>query len=213
MLATTPEEAAAHARAIGYPVAVKVQSRQVLHKTDIGGVVLGLRDDDAVITAFQRVLANARAALPNATLDGVLIQEMAPVGVEVIFGMKRDERFGPILLFGVGGIYVETYHDVALRRGPLTPRIADSMIHSIRAKSLLEGSRGSAPVDLVCLRDALVGFSRAIEWLGPRASQVEVNPFIVGPWGGMAVDAVMMMEGSPSTGSNSAARRGAVKKG
>ena len=193
-VATTAREAVRHARAIGYPVVMKVQSREVLHKSDIGGVRVGVRDDTEAAHTFDELLARAGAARPDAEFAGVLVQELARPGVEVLLGMTRDPRFGPVVVFGAGGVHVELYHDVVLRRPPITPATAESMIRSIRANPVLTGARGSAPVDLTCLRDALVGFGEAALALGPRVQQFEINPFIVGPWGGLAVDALVVLD-------------------
>ncbi len=133
---------------IGYPVVMKIASPDILHKSDAGGVKVGVADADAVREAFDTILKNAKAYKADATIWGVSMQQMVTQGKEVILGMSRDAQFGPMLMFGLGGIYVEVLKDVTFRIAPLTERDAREMITKIRSYKMLTGVRGEQPVDI-----------------------------------------------------------------
>ncbi|MDP6782613.1 MAG: acetate--CoA ligase family protein, partial [Dehalococcoidia bacterium] len=135
-------------RETGFPVVLKIASPQVIHKSDAGGVKLGLNSQSAVARAYREIMASVADKHPDASLEGVSVQRMAPPGVEVIMGMSKDPQFGPVLMFGLGGIWVELLKDVAFRIVPLLPRDAREMIREIKGFPLLEGYRGSPPVHL-----------------------------------------------------------------
>lgn len=176
------EEAVAAADQLGYPIAVKLLSRDVQHKTEVGGVRLGLDCAEAVAKAFQEVLDSVRSNRPTARLDGVLVQAMVPAGaVEVVLGMWNDPDFGPMVLYGSGGILVELLQDSALRRPPLGRTQALEMINETRGAPLLRGFRRQPPADMNSLIDAVVSFSQLAADLGRNFAALEVNPLMVLP--------------------------------
>lgn len=182
-VAQTPGEAVAIARQIGYPVVLKIASPDILHKTDVGGVKVGLRDAEAVRDAFELMTYRVQRYLPEARLWGCLVQQMAPSGgVEALIGVKRDPQFGPLVTFGLGGIYVETLRDVTFRIAPFSPREAEAMLGEIRAHALLDGVRGRPPVDKPALIEALL---RVGQLAGdfPEIVELDINPLVVYPQG------------------------------
>jgi acetyltransferase len=189
-VSTTREEIAADAEAalaaaerIGYPVALKVNSADILHKTEAGGIRLGLRDAAAVRTAFAEVVANARAYDADAGIDGAVVQEMVSGGVETIVGVSYDAQLGPILLFGTGGVMVEVYNDVALRLCPITRGDALEMIDEVKGARLLRGYRGAPAADVDALADVLVGVSQMAAQLEGSLGELDINPLMVLPEG------------------------------
>lgn len=189
------DEAAAAAEALGGAVALKIVSADIAHKSDAGGVALGLQGATQVRAAFHRTRDSARAAMPGAVLDGALVATMATGGVECIAGVHRDPVFGPVLMFGLGGIHVETLRDVALRPLPLQPGDAQAMLRELRAFPILAGARGQPPVDLDAIAatlDALAAFALRA---GDTLASVEINPLIARPraaGGCVAVDALIV---------------------
>jgi acetyl coenzyme A synthetase (ADP forming)-like protein len=189
-IARTTREAVAAASEIGYPVVLKIASADVLHKSDMGGVRVGLETDDMVEEAFFDITSNIQRRKPEARILGVMVQEMIPQGKEVILGITRDIQFGPMIMFGLGGIYVEVLKDVAFRIAPLSTEEADAMIRDIRSFPLLRGVRGEAPADIKGIRDALLRLSQlAIDF--PEIIEADINPLLVCPegQGAVAVDA------------------------
>ncbi|HEX9117354.1 MAG TPA: acetate--CoA ligase family protein [Anaerolineae bacterium] len=189
LLATGPEEAAACAAQIGFPVALKLASPDILHKTDIGGVVLDVRSEAEVRAAYAAILLRARAAHPEAQIRGVQVQQMVQGGTEVIVGVKRDPTFGPLVMFGLGGVYVEALADVSFRLAPLTAADAEEMIGEVRSARLLAGLRGAAPADRAALVDAIVRIGQ-LAADRPEIAELDVNPLLVLPegQGALAVD-------------------------
>jgi len=181
-LCRTPDEAAAFAATIGFPVAAKVSSTAVQHKTDIGAVRLNLADDPSVRQAFTDIVAAVRAAAPEAPVDGVTIQPMLGSGVETMMGIAQDPLFGPLIGFGLGGIHVEILGDVRFRIAPLTDRDVDELLHEIKGFRLLEGYRGHPPADLLALRELLLRLSRLADEL-PEIAELDLNPVIALPPG------------------------------
>ena len=193
-VAASEGEAVAAAGQIGYPVVLKVLSPDIKHKTEIGGVLVDLHDEDSVQQAFRQVTAAARSHHPAARLQGVLIQEMVTSGVaEVILGLMRDRDFGPIVVYGSGGVLVELLHDSSLRQPPFDHGEALAMIEETRGAALLRGFRGSPPADVAALADALVRLSWLAADLGDLLTTLEINPLMVLPAGQgvMAVDALL----------------------
>ena len=193
-LATSADEAVAAADALGYPVVMKIVSADILHKSDIGGVALNLSDADAVRNAFDGIVTKAKAAMPDAKLDGCLVAPMVGGGVETILGVQRDPVFGPVVMFGLGGIFVEALGDVTFRIAPFGPDEAHRMIREIKAYPVLEGLRGQPPADIDALAEAL---SRLSLFAAAHAGQLEtldLNPFLVRPRGdgAVALDAVLV---------------------
>ena len=147
ILAKNPAEAAKAAKKIGYPVVMKIASPQIIHKSDAGGVKVGLANEQAVKDAFDVIIKNAKKYNKNAQIKGVLVQEMVKGGKELIIGSKQEPGFGQVIMLGMGGIYVEVLKDVTFRLAPVTNGEAEDMINSIRTKKLLEGVRGEKPAD------------------------------------------------------------------
>jgi acetyltransferase len=189
-IARTTNEAVSAASEIGYPVVMKIASPDVLHKSDMGGVRVGVEDEAMLKEAFFDITSKIQLRQPEARILGVMVQEMIPQGREVILGITRDIQFGPMIMFGLGGIYVEVLKDVAFRIAPLSVESADAMIREIRSFPLLRGVRGEAPADIKGIRDALLRLSQmAVDF--PEIIEADVNPLLVCPegQGAVAVDA------------------------
>ena len=196
-LATTADEAADAAAVVGFPVALKVQSADLPHKTEAGGVRLGLSDAAAVRAAYTAMLADVARHAPSATIDGVLVQKMAPKGHELVIGMVNDPTFGPIMMVGYGGVTVELFGDVAHSPAPVSEAEATRMILSLKSARLLTGFRGAAAIDLSSVAKLVAGLSRAALTLKDQVSEFELNPVILHADGsGLTVaDALLMMKG------------------
>ena len=158
--AHTVEEAIEAAERMGYPVAIKVISQQISHKSDVGGVQLNLRNREAVKAAFEDMMGRIQRAYPDARLDGVLVQPMVTGGRELILGGKQDANFGPVVLVGLGGIFVEVFEEVALRVAPITPKEAEEMISQLRGAPILMGTRGAKRSDIEAVAEALLRLSQ-----------------------------------------------------
>lgn len=180
-IATEADEAAGLAARLGFPVALKVVSPDILHKTDVGGVELGCGSEHEVKAAFARITENVRRKAPDARVEGVSVEEMVREGVEVILGLTRDQQFGPVLMFGLGGVFTELLHDVSFRTLPVSAVDARAMIREIEGRPLLEGYRGQPPVSEEMLVDLLMKASRMGMDLGDRLESVDLNPIVV--WG------------------------------
>ncbi|MGE5618872.1 MAG: acetate--CoA ligase family protein [Sphingomonadaceae bacterium] len=180
-IATTAEEAASLAAEIGFPVAMKIVSPDILHKTDVGGVELGCATEEEVKAAFSRIGANVRQRAPEARIEGISVEEMVREGVEVILGLIRDPQFGPSIMFGLGGVFTEVLQDVSFRVLPITPDDARAMLREIKGRPLLQGYRGQQPVSEELLVDLLMKLSRMGLDLGDRLESVDLNPVVV--WG------------------------------
>ena len=180
-LATTADQAVAKAQIIGFPVALKIVSSDILHKTDIGGVELDLATGAEVGAAFQRIWDAARTRAPQARLEGVSIEEMCSGGTEIIIGLNNDPQFGPVIMFGLGGIFAEVLHDVSFRVLPITRSDAEAMIEETRGRAVLEGFRGQPPVSKAMLVDLLMNAGRLGMDLADRLDSVDFNPILV--WG------------------------------
>jgi len=186
-VAENPEEAIQIARKIGYPVVLKIASPDILHKTDIGGVKVGLDNAEDVRDAFELMVYRAQRYIPEARIWGCLVQEMVPAGgLEVLVGMNRDPQFGPLVTFGLGGIYVETLKDVTFRIAPFTKQEADDMLGEIRAHALLDGVRGQPAVDKESIVETLLRVGQLVLDF-PEIAEVDINPLIVYPHGQGAV--------------------------
>jgi acetate---CoA ligase (ADP-forming) len=186
--AATADEAVAAARRLGLPAVLKVDSPDIVHKTDVGGVVLDLRDDDAVRTAFDTMLRRVRDKHPDARIDGVTVERFVRGGRETIIGVSQDPSFGPVIMFGLGGIYVEALKDVVFRVQPVSDIDAAEMVRSISGLALLQGMRGEAASDLAALEEAIQRISQLVGD-HPRIMELDINPFVVFEAGGVAVDA------------------------
>jgi len=191
-LAATREQAVAAARQIGFPVVLKIVSPDISHKSDVGGVRLNLRSEEEVAAAFDEIVAAARKAQPEAKCQGVSVQKMAPPGIEVIMGMSKDAQFGPVLMFGLGGVFVEVLKDVAFRIVPLEPRDARQMIREIQGFPVLEGVRGQEPADLAALEGMLMRLSAFVEE-HPEIAELDLNPVFAYKDSALAVDARIVL--------------------
>ncbi|MCW0213920.1 MAG: acetate--CoA ligase family protein [Pseudonocardia sp.] len=192
-LAADADAAVAAAAELGVPVALKIVSADIVHKSDVGGVALGLADPGAVRSAHDAVLAAARANAPDARIDGVLVTPMAPRGVEAIVGARIDPVFGPVVALGLGGVFVEVLRDVVLRPAPVSRDEAAAMVEELRGAALFAGVRGAGPADVGALADAVVSVSEFAARHREDLSSVEVNPLVVLPdgQGCRALDAVV----------------------
>jgi acyl-CoA synthetase (NDP forming) len=203
-VAHSADEAAAAAEAFGGAVALKIVSADIPHKSDVGGVALDLRGAAQARAAFERTRDHALSARPEARLDGALVARMASGGVECIAGVHRDPVFGPVLMFGLGGIHVETLRDVALRVLPVTREDTLAMVRELRAFAILDGARGKAPVDLASIADALCALADFALRAGDSLASAEINPLIARPnteGGCVAVDALIVgRDPSPAEG-------------
>jgi len=186
--AATPEDAATIAARLGFPVALKVLSPDITHKTEVGGVALGLGSAAEVTRAAGEMLGRVRAARPQARIEGVLVQPMVGAGRELLLGMVRDPQFGPLVMVGLGGIYVEVLKDTAARLAPVPLREALAMLDELRMAPLLRGVRGESPVDRTALAETICRFARLVVDV-PGLREIEINPLIAGPAGVVAVDA------------------------
>ena len=189
-LAKTRDEAVAFAAAFNSPVALKIASNDIAHKTDVGGVQLNLQGDAAVAAAYDTILAAVRTAKPDAQIDGVLVSPMRSGGIEILVGTVRDPQWGPTLAVGLGGVWVEALHDTQLRLLPVSIADVKDMLASLRAAKLLQGYRGMPPVNLDQLAEVIVAIGDAALALGPELVSLEVNPLLAGAAGVEALDAL-----------------------
>jgi acyl-CoA synthetase (NDP forming) len=188
VLAKDAKEAASAAEKAGYPVVVKIVSPDVTHKSDAGGVRLGLESKEEVAEAFDEIMSAVKSAQPEARIEGVAVQKMAGAGTEVIVGMSKDPQFGPVMMFGLGGILVEVLKDVAFRIVPLEPKDAREMVREIKGFPVLEGVRGQPPADLAALEGLILKVSEFIE-AHPEIEELDLNPVFAYLDGVLAVDA------------------------
>ncbi len=194
-VARSEDEAAEAARRIGYPVVAKVLSAAITHKTEVGGVMLGIRDEAMLREAYRRLHGNVRQHRPEAVVEGVLVEAMAPAGgVETLVGVSRDPVLGPVMTFGLGGVHVELFRDVARRVLPLSRREAEAMVREIRAYPLLDGLRGRPKADVAALVELLLKVSDFVAAHATQIDEMDLNPVWVGPQGQgvRALDAVLV---------------------
>jgi len=177
-LAQNEEECIKAVQEIGYPVVMKIASPEIVHKSDAGGVKIGLKNEDEIRQAFRTVISNAKKYKPDAKIDGILVQEMIKSGKETILGAKFDPILGPLIMFGLGGIYVEVLKDVVFRLAPLEEREATRMIESVKTINLLKGVRGEKPHDLGAIRESLQRLSQLITDF-QEIEELDVNPLLV----------------------------------
>lgn len=194
-LARSAEEAGATAAEMGFPVAMKIVSEQILHKTDAGGVMVGLENAQAARDAYEAIVTRARAYKPDAVIEGVLVQKMAPRGTEIILGLNRYPVFGPLLMYGVGGIFVEVFQDVTFRLAPIGRNEARRMVREIKGYKLLQGFRGAPKCDIEQVEKCLVGLSN-LALNHPEILELDINPLLVHPEGqsATAVDCRMILK-------------------
>ena len=192
-IARHKKEAISLSSDMGFPVALKIISSDITHKSDIGGVRLGLRNYAQVGKAYTEVMNSVKGTFPQARIEGISVQRMAPPGVEVIIGMTKDPQFGPLLMFGLGGVLVEILKDVSFRIVPVSRRDARNMIREIKGYPLLEGYRGTSPVDIPFLEEMIEKVSDFVETY-PEIKELDLNPILAYSKGAVAVDARILLE-------------------
>lgn len=178
VLETTPDKAVEAARRIGYPVVLKVQSRQLLHKTEVGGVAVGLADEASLRSAWETMARRVAETQPDAVIDGYLIETMADRGLEMVVGGRRDPDWGPVVLFGLGGVWIEALHDVRLLPANVSEGVVIEELGQLKAHTLLEGGRGAAPVDKAAIASAVTAIGRLL-LSHPEIVEIDVNPLVV----------------------------------
>lgn len=176
-------EALEAAKKLGYPLVMKIESADILHKSDVGGVKLNINSEKEVLSAYNEILINARVHKPEAKINGILMQKMLPKGMEVIIGVNNDAQFGPMVLVGLGGVFVEVFKDVSLYPAPLNKKEAYKMISELKAYKMLTGYRGEKPCDLDALADMIVKISIFADKNKDSLSEIDINPLFVYPEG------------------------------
>jgi acyl-CoA synthetase (NDP forming) len=192
-IAKTAEEAAQFSEEIGYPTVLKIISPDVLHKFDVGGVILNVSSREDARNAYNKIVENVKKHKPDAKIDGILVQEMVPSSTEVIVGAIKDAQFGPTLMFGLGGTFVEVMKDVSFRVAPITKVDAREMISEIKAYPILRGYRGQAPRDIDAITKILLSTSKLI-MDHQDIKELDLNPVMVYEKGAKTVDARIILE-------------------
>jgi acetyl-CoA synthetase (ADP-forming) len=191
-VAKNEDAAVAAAEKIGYPIVLKIVSPQVLHKSDAGGVIVGVTDEKGIRESYQKIISNIKKNVPAAVIEGILVQEMAPKGTEIIIGSTVDPTFGPTIMFGLGGIFVEILKDVSFRLAPITKDDAWEMLDEIKAKKMLDGPRGTAKADKETIVNTLLSVSKMLMEC-PEIKELDMNPILVYEKGARAVDARVIL--------------------
>jgi len=186
LLVKYPEEAVAAANRLGYPVALKIVSQDISHKTDMGGVVIGLQNEQDVQQAFKKILSSVKQKIPHAKISGFSVQQMAG-GLELLIGGKKDSQFGQTVAFGAGGVFVEVYDDISFRVVPITKKDAEEMVREVKAYKILRGYRGKT-YDVWSVEKVLLETSKLLEE-HQEISELDINPLFVREKGALAVDA------------------------
>ncbi|MDI6690765.1 MAG: acetate--CoA ligase family protein [Candidatus Bathyarchaeota archaeon] len=192
-LAKSEVEAVKFAEEIGYPVVLKIVSPHILHKSDVGGVIVNLKDAKDVRDAYKKILENVKKHKADAKIEGILVQEMAPTSTEVIVGAVKDPQFGPAIMFGIGGIFVEVLKDVTFRIAPITEEEAREMITEVKAYPLLKGYRNLPPADINTIVNILLKTSKLV-MEHQEIKELDLNPIMVYEKGAKTVDARIILE-------------------
>jgi acyl-CoA synthetase (NDP forming) len=192
-LATSRKQAGEIGASIGFPIVLKIASPDIVHKSDAGGVKVGLKNKTEVERAYGEITATARQKFPKAKIEGTAVQSMARPGIEIIIGTFKDAQFGPVIMFGLGGIFVEVLKDVSFRLVPIARRDAAEMIKEIKGYPLLQGYRGLEPAHLPSLEDILLKVSDFVEKT-PVIKEIDLNPIIAYQDSAVAVDARIVLE-------------------
>ncbi len=192
-VAKTEEETLKFANDIGYPVVLKIVSPDILHKSDVGGVIINLKNPEEVKDAHRKILSNVKKHKADAEIVGILVQEMAPKSTEVIIGATKDPQFGPALMFGLGGVFVEILEDVTFRIAPITEQDAREMITEVKAYPLLKGYRGQPPADVDTIVSILLKTSKLVTD-HQEIKELDLNPIMVYEKGAKTVDARIILE-------------------
>jgi acetyl coenzyme A synthetase (ADP forming)-like protein len=177
-LAKDEKEAMKIAKRIGYPVALKIASPDIIHKSDAGGVALDIEDENELRKKYNRIISEVKTKVPKAKIDGMIVEEMVIGGRETILGMSLDPNFGPLIMFGLGGIYVEILKDVSFRIAPISDLDASEMVRSVKSYPLLKGVRGEKSVDISSIEEYIQRLSRLVEDF-PEIEEIDINPFVV----------------------------------
>jgi len=195
LLAKNEKQAVLYAKKLKYPVALKIASPDIVHKVDSGGVILGVKDEKALREGFHQILKNSKKKNPKAKIDGVLVQQMAggDGAAELIIGAKTDSQFGPVLMFGLGGIFVEVIKDVSFRLVPIERKDAQEMIREIKGFKILQGTRGRKPANLKAIEDLLLSVSKMI-WTNKKIKELDLNPVFADEKKAIAVDLRVMVD-------------------
>jgi acetyl-CoA synthetase (ADP-forming) len=193
LLARSPEDAVRNATRLGYPVVLKVVSPDIVHKSDVGGVLTGLGEDAAVKEGYRLILERVRSVAGNASVEGILVQRMVPQGLELIMGGVKDGEFGPVVMFGLGGIFVEALRDVSFRVAPVSRFEAHEMIREIRGYPVMRGARGHAPVDEEALADMVLRVS-CLLMDQAEVRELDMNPVFAYDRGAVVADVRVMLE-------------------
>ena len=191
-LAVTKDAAVRLSERFGYPVVLKVSSVDITHKSDAGGVKVNVKNKAKVENSFDAIMQSCRTAVPTARIEGVSVQRMARPGIEVIMGMIKDPSFGPVIMFGLGGVFVEVLKDVAFRIVPIEKSDAEDMINEIKGKKLLEGYRGQEPADVAYLQQMLLKLSDFVNTT-PEIEEIDMNPVFSYKGGAVVVDARIIL--------------------
>jgi acyl-CoA synthetase (NDP forming) len=191
--ARTESEAVKYARNLGFPVVLKIVSPDIVHKSDVGGVLVNLCNEDDVKKGYREILANVRQRQPKAKVEGILVQEMAPSSTEAIVGSIKDPQFGPTVMFGLGGIFVEVLKDVTFRIAPVSDDEAREMISEVKAYPLLKGYRNMPPADINAIVRILLSVSKLV-MEHEEIKEVDLNPIMVYEKGAKTVDARIIIE-------------------
>jgi acetyl-CoA synthetase (ADP-forming) len=191
-LATSLEKAIKIAKAFGYPVVLKIISKDIIHKSDVGGVKTNLQNEKELTSAYENLLKSVKKKSPRSKIEGVLVQKMG-AGIEVIIGMKQDSQFGPVLMFGLGGIFVEVMKDVSFRVAPINKDQAEEMINEVKSSAILKGTRGVKPIKISALVDLLVKTSKlSVE--NKKILELDFNPVMVDEKSAKIIDVRIMIE-------------------
>ncbi|WFO76099.1 acetate--CoA ligase family protein [Desulfurococcaceae archaeon MEX13E-LK6-19] len=193
LLAKTPEEAGELAEKIGFPVVLKIVSPDISHKSDVGGVIVGVNSKEEAIEKARKILENVSQKAPGARVSGILVQKQAKPGLEVIVGGLRDSVFGPVVMFGLGGIFVEVLRDVSFRIAPISEEEAIEMMKEIKASKILEGYRNVPPVDKKALAKVIIAAAKLLEE-NPEVDSLDLNPVIAYQDGALVVDARVILK-------------------
>jgi acyl-CoA synthetase (NDP forming) len=177
-LAITSEEAAAMAKETGFPVVMKILSHNIIHKSDVGGVIMNINTEGEAENAFNKIIDNVNQIMPDAKIEGVQVTKQIQNGQEIILGIKKDPSFGPVIMFGLGGIFVEIFRDISFRIAPVDKPAAYEMINEIKTSALLSGIRGRIPLDIESVADAIVKIS-SLAMDCPQIKELDINPLIV----------------------------------
>jgi acyl-CoA synthetase (NDP forming) len=192
-LASSQKDALAFSNDIGFPAVLKIYSPDITHKTDAGGVKVGLKNAAEVKKAYSEIMASVKEKFPSAKIEGVSVQQMARPGIEIIIGVFKDPQFGPVIMFGLGGIFVEVLKDVSFRLVPIEKRDAEQMIKEIKGYALLNGYRGQEPAHIPSLIDILLRLSDFIDKT-PEIKEMDINPVFAYKDSALAVDARIVLE-------------------